>query len=674
MQDFKGKWITTAFFADKKPFNVFFRQLDGRDYPENMPQNKHILFRKKFQTEKFARALLRISADDYYKLYVNGRFVTQGVAPCYSFRQYYNEIDLTGYLQEGENLIAVHTYYFGVPNRVCVSGDLQHGVIFDLYLDDKLALCTDEEFQCAEHDGYVGALSNKHKTQFMETYDSRSSFVGFEKISYDDSGWEKAKERAFCKYTLVRQPTKQLEVYSIEPKSVLKTEKGLFIDIGREIVGNLAVKARGNSGDTLVFHYGEELDENGNVRFALRSKCNYEEKWILSGGVDELDFWDYKGFRYAEIEIPNGVEILSLSVVVQHYPYKEVRSYVGNDKRERAVFELCRDTVKYGVQECFIDCPTREKGQYFMDGVYIGLSQAALTGDTAMLQKMLRNAFDTAFIDECLMAGGPNAYMQEIAEAPLLVVCACWAEYLFSKDKAFLKENYERTKALLTEIKKRYAREDGLITVYDKWNLVDWPANCRDGYDCELTQGKECRETHNVLNGYYIEALRCFNAMAKTLGEVEDKECERVKQSYLKAFFDEKAGLFKDRENSSHHSLPSNAIALFAGVGITERVKKNILFMIKEKRLTSSNIFMSVIVLLGLYRIKEERLARELIVDENNWLNMIKEGGTTTFEAFSKSKKANASLFHPVFAFPVLFLTGLDLKKYFEEGLNNEKG
>lgn len=666
MQNFKGKWITTACFAEKKTFNVFFRQLEGLEYSENMPQNKHILFRKKFKTEKFARALLRISADDYYKLYVNGRFVTQGVAPCYSFKQYYNEIDLTAYLQEGQNLIAVHTYYFGVPNRVCVSGDLQHGLLFDLYVDGKLALCTDESFQCAEHDGYVGEVSNKHKTQFMETYDSRSPFVGFEKISYDDSAWEQAKERAFCQYTMVKQPTKQLEMYSIEPKFVRKTTKGLFIDVGREIVGNLVLKARGKRGDTLVFHYGEELDEEGNVRFELRCKCYYEEKWILSGGVDELDFWDYKGFRYAEIEIPNGVEILSLSVLVRHYPYNEIRSYTGSDERERAVFELCRDTVKYGVQECFIDCPTREKGQYFMDGVYIGLSQAALTGDTAMLQKMLRDAFDTAFIDECFMAGGPNAYMQEIAEVPLLIVCACWAEYLFSKDKQFLQENYERVKTLFKEIKKRYSREDGLITIYDKWNLVDWPANCRDGYDCELTQGQECKETHNVLNGYYIEALRCLNAMARTLGEAEDKEYERVKQSYFKAFFEGKTGLFKDREKSSHCSLPSNAIALLIDVGITQRVKEKILFLIKEKRLTSSNIFISPIVLLGLWRVGEEGLARELIADEENWLNMIKEGGTTTFEAFSKSKKSNASLFHPVFAFPVLFLAGLDLKKYFD--------
>lgn len=667
---FVGSWITTEEFANKKPFNVFFRQLDCPEYPENMPQNKHILFRKRFFATKFSVAILRISADDYYKLYVNGKFVAQGVAPCYAFKQYYNEIDLTEYLNEGENLIAVHTYYYGVPNRVCVSGDLMHGLIFDLFIDDKLVLSTDETFKCAEHDGYVGTLSNKHKTQFMETYDGRSPYIGFEQSSYNDENWKFAKLKKYCDYALVKQPTETLDVYEIQPKIVQKNGNTIFVDIGREIVGNLVLTAKGKRGDVVIMCYGEELNADGSVMYNLRCGCNYEEKWILSGGEnDKLDFWDYKGFRYAEIIMPNGAEILSLEAEVRHYPYKEKRTYEGNDEKERAVFTLCRDTIKYGVQECFIDCPTREKGQYFMDGVYIGLSQAALTDDTAMLRKMIDNAFGSSIIDKCLVADGPNAFMQEIAEAPFLVVCACYAEYAFSNDKTELAENYCRASELLKEIKRRYAREDGLITVYDKWNVVDWPAESRDGYDCDLSQGRKVFETHNVINGYYLEALSCLNAMAKELNEPVDEECERVKKSYIAAFYDEERGLFKDRETSEHCSLMANAIALLVVKTVSERTKNNIIKLIEEKGFATCNIFTSPIVLLALEKLGKHDLVKKLIVDKTNWLNMINEGGTTTFEAFSKFKKANASLFHPVFAFPVLFLTGLNFNKYFDKDL-----
>ena len=67
--------------------------------------------------------LLDITADDYYKLYVNGHFAGQGPAPAYPEQYYYNIIDITSWLQEGKNVLAVHLYYQGLVNRVWNSGD-----------------------------------------------------------------------------------------------------------------------------------------------------------------------------------------------------------------------------------------------------------------------------------------------------------------------------------------------------------------------------------------------------------------------------------------------------------------------------------------------------------------------------------------------------------------------
>ena len=81
---FLGKWITDGSFAALKPRNVFHRQLEEIDLPEDPNQNSHILFRKTFSLEKKPqKATVYVSADDYYKLYVNGRFVNQGPAPAY---------------------------------------------------------------------------------------------------------------------------------------------------------------------------------------------------------------------------------------------------------------------------------------------------------------------------------------------------------------------------------------------------------------------------------------------------------------------------------------------------------------------------------------------------------------------------------------------------------------
>ena len=56
--------------------------------------------------------------------------------------------------------------------------------------------------------------------------------------------------------------------------------------------------------------------------------------------------------------------------------------------------------------------------------------------------------------------------------------------------------------------------------------------------------------------------------------------------------------------------------------------------------------------------VKEGRrdLAEELILDEGCWLNMLKEGATTTFEAWGKDQKWNTSLFHPWATAPAVIL------------------
>lgn len=49
--------------------------------------------------------------------------------------------------------------------------------------------------------------------------------------------------------------------------------------------------------------------------------------------------------------------------------------------------------------------------------------------------------------------------------------------------------------------------------------------------------------------------------------------------------------------------------------------------------------------------------AKELMLDEGCWLNMLSEGATTTFEAWGKEQKWNTSLFHPWATAPIIILS-----------------
>ena len=58
-------------------------------------------------------------------------------------------------------------------------------------------------------------------------------------------------------------------------------------------------------------------------------------------------------------------------------------------------------------------------------------------------------------------------------------------------------------------------------------------------------------------------------------------------------------------------------------------------------------VYMSYFTLAALINHGKRDVAEELALDEGCWLNMLREGGTTTFEAWGKDQKKNCSLFHP---------------------------
>ena len=649
------KWITTGDFAGLTPINVFGKEHTFSPERESAFFNKHVLFRKKTVISDFENATLRISADDYYKLYVNGKFVCMGPSPSYPAYTYFNEIDLAPYLVRGENTFAVHTYYMGLRNRVFVSGDNMHGLFFELYLDGKLAVSSDESFACTYHTGFSECGKYGYETGFLEVYDSNSSEVGFEKPEFDDSAWQNAVEnKNFAASHKLFGKAPLLDVYDISPEIVEVQKDSIFVDVGREICGYLTYEAKGNKGDVVVIRQGEELCDDGSVRFELRCNCNFEEKHILSGNKDKLLQYDYKGFRYAQIILPRGCEIdtNSIKITVRHNPYHEKADIACENEKLAKIFRLCADTIKYGVQEICVDCPTREKGQYLGDAGFIGMSYTALCDDTSVLEKVLFDFAHSSFICKGLMAVSCASLNQEIADYSLMFPFFTYWCYTRNKNENFLRDIYPYVDGLIKYFSERV--KDGILCdITEKWNLVDWPMNLRDGYDFELTNPPK-GGCHNVIAAYYIGACEYYEKIRKALGMPPSVDVEGLKQAFVEKFYDADAGLFKDTPTSHHHSIHSNILPMLYDIGMNGAIKEKIIAMIREKRLLSVNYF-AFFVLLALEKEGEHELMKELICDDGSWSNMLREGATVCFEAWGKDQKWNTSLFHPWMSYPVVF-------------------
>ena len=190
--DFNPNWITTEKMASVKPVNLFHRMKHDTAVKDCGVKNYHVHFRKKFTCRNKDNIKIRISADDYYKLYINGKFVCQGPASAYYYTSYkYNEIDISEYIRDGNNIISVHFFYSGLINRVSNSGDGRFGLAAQIFSGDKILLETDFSWLCSEAAEFSGETVG-YDTAFLENIDFRKSEKGWTEYVFDDSKYENA--------------------------------------------------------------------------------------------------------------------------------------------------------------------------------------------------------------------------------------------------------------------------------------------------------------------------------------------------------------------------------------------------------------------------------------------------------------------------------------------------
>ncbi len=646
---FRGAWICAEEFAHLAPLDLF--------HPEHAPfteplhdealKNFHIRVRKRFDRAElgnFSALTLRISADDYYKLYVNGEFVGQGPAPGYFFAYYYNEYEIARLIREGENEIEVRVFYQGLINRVWNSGDLRQGMIADLLADGRPVLWTGPDWEYARERCRTGMRTTGYLTNFLEDVDSR--------IPPDP--WRPCCVKE-ADYTFHPDPAVPVTVSERRPVLFERRGSGFFADFGQEITGTLRIRARGRDGSRLVIRCGEECSPDGSVRWKMRCNCDYEEFWTLAEGENLLDQYDYKAFRYVEL-IPEGeIELLDFSAAVRHHPFPVGAASLSGGPVLEQVFTICKNGVKYGSQESFLDCPSREKGQYTGDLTITGSSHLLLTADPTLLRRAIDAQVQSLRIAPGMLAVAPGSFMQEIADYSLQFPLSVKRYYDYTGDRDFLAKMIGPCREVLRYFA-RYARPDGLLEQVDgKWNLVDWPANLRDGYDFPLEKpvGPGC---HNVINAFYTGCVQTVEELERELGLCPEPRAAALRDAFNRAFFRPDLGRYVDCETSSHSAIHSNCLPAFYGL-IPEGYEKAVGDYLAGRGM-ACGVYMAYFLLKGLCRLGREADAYALITStgENSWYNMVREGGTTCFEAWGAEKKWNTSLCHPWASAPIAVL------------------
>lgn len=158
---------------------------------QNLENNKNTFyyFRKTIDIEQIEETKIYISAESKYKLYINEQYVSYGSLQSQPYYKYYDVIDISKYLVEGKNIIAIHVYYLGtiddmVPGLLCQINDHT----------GKPIATTDHTWKVKQdksrrQDTYYVRMNSV--TPYQEHYNANED-INWKSITCDDSIWDNA--------------------------------------------------------------------------------------------------------------------------------------------------------------------------------------------------------------------------------------------------------------------------------------------------------------------------------------------------------------------------------------------------------------------------------------------------------------------------------------------------
>jgi hypothetical protein len=494
-----------------------------------------------------------------------------------------------------------------------------------------------------------------YQTQFAEDIDMRLWPAGWREPGFDTTAWQTPLVEA-QDHMLYEQLTPPLEIYRADPARTVKKGDGhYFYDFGHEVVGHTRIRVSGPAGTTLTVRHGEELSAPDTVRHEMRANCLYEEFPVLSGGEDLIEFYDYKAFRYIEVMgMPGEAEVW---VDVRHHPFDaNATTLRTEDKLLQGIWDICKRGVQMGSQGGFLDCPSREKGQYLGDAVIIARSHLWLTGDLTLTRKCLSDFHQSQRICPGMMAVAPGSFMQEIAEYPLQYPLLLWHYYQHTGDEATTAALVNQALPSLFSYFARYEDESGLLTgIDDKWVLVDWPNNLRGGYDYDYAETR----ANTVVNAFYYGAHQAAAQLLEALGHDATRHREamaRLEQAFAAHLADPATGLYLDAPGSTHSSLHANAIPL--RFGLTAGANPEAMLALIARERLNCGVYIASYVIEACFENGAPDLGYGLITsdDERSWAEMLKHGATTCMEAWGPDQKGNTSWCHPWSSSPIYLL------------------
>lgn len=471
-----------------------------------------------------------LTADQKYRLRVNGRLVCRGPARGYQRSWPYDEVEISPFLKEGKNVLSVQAFNGGTGTFSYRTEGFA-GFLFAARIGGQ-KIVSDRTWRCRRQPGIRKdtAPYSFQLGSFQEHIDLNASDPDWESVEFDDREWVESEELRIWNalpffsleprglpnmaefsrdFTLCgssagksaagwREADDVAAIYAQEDLShqlseslgaitqVPKTQAGQFrrylFDLGRVEVGSIRLTVRGcQGGEVLDLLHSEVIDSVSLAPHVDRSdycRVRMANRMVCRAGKQSHSFFHALGFRYVSVTVRENRAPLRISLELEacRYPLERMGGFESPEPELQRIWEACAHTQEICALDAYVDTPWREQAQWWGDARIQGWNTFHLSGDTRLLRRGIRIMAGQLTPDGLTYGHAPTiAHSCVLPDFALIWILTLWDDYWQTGETIMFERHRETVFGILAYFKDHTDPATGLVR-YDPryWLFLDW--------------------------------------------------------------------------------------------------------------------------------------------------------------------------------------------------------
>ena len=333
-----------------------------------------------------------------------------------------------------------------------------------------------------------------------------------------------------------------------------------------------------------------------------------------------------KAFRYINIVHEGDVHFDNVSMLYEYADIKDKGSFSCNDEEINKIYDVAKYTLHLSTREFFIDGIKRDRWVWSGDAYQSYLMNYYLMNDN-------RTVTSTMY---ALRGKDPvTGHINTIMDYTFYWFLGIYDYYLYSGDKTFIQQNYDRMKSLMDYVLGRRNKNGLLEGLPGDWIFIDWAAGLSKKGEVSFEQLLFARSLETMALCADIVSDKQGSSQYKTLATDIRKKLFAIYWNQQKQALVHSRVNGKQTDNVTRYS---NMFAIFFDYFNAQQkqaVKKSVLLNNNIQKITTP--YMRFYELEALCAMGEQNYVLKEMKDY--WGGMLKLGATSFWEEYNPQKK-----------------------------------